>query len=88
MNMGLVTWIVFGALAGWIASIIMKRNSEMGGLSNIVVGVIGGLLGGFVASLFGLGTVSGFNLYSLLIAIGGACVLLLIVTGFKKATSK
>lgn len=86
--MGLVTWIVFGALAGWIASIIMKRNSEMGGFSNIVVGVIGGFLGGFVASLFGLGTISGFNLYSLLIAIAGACLLLLIVGGFKKAAAK
>lgn len=86
--MGLVTWIVMGALAGWIASVIMKRNSEMGGVSNIIVGVLGGLLGGFVASLFGLGTVSGFNFYSLLIAVGGACLLLLIVGGFQRATAK
>lgn len=85
--MGIVTWIVFGALAGWIASIIMKRNSEMGGFSNIVVGVVGGLLGGFIASLFGLGTITGFNIYSLLIAVAGACLLLLIVSGFKKASA-
>lgn len=84
--MGLLTWVIFGALTGWIASIIMKRNSEMGALSNIVVGVVGASIGGFIASLFGLGTVSGFNLYSLLIGIGGACLLLLIVGMFKKAT--
>ncbi len=88
MHMGLITWIIIGALAGWIASIIMKRNSEMGGLSNIIVGVLGALLGGFIASLFGLGTVSGFNIYSLLIAIGGSCLLLLIVGGVKKAAGK
>jgi len=80
--MGLLTWIIFGALAGWIASMIMKRNSSMGAMANVVVGVIGAGVGGWIASLFGLGTVSGFNFYSLLIAIGGACVLLLVVSLF------
>ncbi|MCL1965196.1 MAG: GlsB/YeaQ/YmgE family stress response membrane protein [Firmicutes bacterium] len=82
--MGWITWIIFGALAGWIASIIMKRNSSMGAVANIVVGVIGAGLGGWIASLLGLGTVNGFNIYSLLIAIGGACLLLLIIGAFTR----
>lgn len=77
--MGLISWLVFGALAGWIGSMIMGKNSSMGAVANIVVGVVGAGIGGFIASLLGLGTVSGFNFYSLLIAIGGACVLLFIV---------
>lgn len=85
--MGILSWLVFGALAGWIASIIMKRNSRMGAVGNIVVGVIGAGIGGFVASVLGLGTVSGFNFYSLLIAIAGACILLLIIGMFQKQTS-
>lgn len=86
--MGLLTWIIFGALAGWVASIIMKRNSEMGAIANIVVGVIGAGLGGWIASLFGLGTVSGFNIYSLLIAVAGACLLLIILGMFKKTVKQ
>lgn len=82
--MGLITWIIFGALAGWIASIIMKKNHNMGALANIVVGVIGAGLGGWIATFFGWGTVSGFNLYSLLIAIAGACLLLFIVGLFTR----
>ena len=84
--MGIITWLIFGALVGWVASIIMKRNSEMGSIANIVVGVIGAGLGGWIASLLGIGTVTGFNFYSLLIALAGACVLLLVIGLVQKAT--
>lgn len=77
--MNIILWIVFGALAGWIASKIMKRDAGMGALANIVVGIVGAGLGGWIASIFGLGGISGFNIGSLLIAIGGACLVLLIV---------
>ena len=83
--MGIITWLIFGALVGWVASIIMKRNSEMGTVANIVVGVIGAGLGGWIASLLGIGTVTGFNFYSLLIALAGACVLLLVIGLVQKA---
>jgi len=86
MRMGIITWLIFGALVGWVASIIMKRNSEMGSIANIVVGVIGAGLGGWIASLLGIGTVTGFNFYSLLIALAGACVLLLVIGLVQKAT--
>lgn len=84
--MGLLAWIILGALAGWIASMIMGKDSRMGALANIVVGIVGAGIGGWIASFFGMGTVSGFNLYSLLIAVVGACVLLFIVGAIAKAT--
>lgn len=81
--MGIILWIIFGALAGWIASIIMKTNAEQGAFLNIVVGIIGAVLGGWVMSFFGQGGVSGFNLYSLIVAIIGACILIAIVRAIR-----
>jgi uncharacterized membrane protein YeaQ/YmgE (transglycosylase-associated protein family) len=77
--MNWLVWIIFGALAGWIASMIMGANKQMGALANIVVGIIGAFLGGWIMSLFGAQGVTGFNLPSILIAIGGAVVLLFLV---------
>lgn len=74
--MGIIAWIILGALAGWIASIIMKTNAEQGAFANIIVGIVGAVLGGFVMQLFGASGVNGFSLYSLLVAIGGAVILL------------
>ena len=77
--MSIIAWIVIGALAGWLASIIMKRNDSMNWFENIVVGVLGALAGGF---LYGLLTDSdftgGFNIGTLLIATIGAVILLAI----------
>jgi len=81
----IVLWIVLGALAGWIASIIMGKNAQMGAIANIVVGIVGALIGGFVMSLFGQSDVTGFNLYSLLVAILGAVILLAIVGFIQRA---
>jgi uncharacterized membrane protein YeaQ/YmgE (transglycosylase-associated protein family) len=83
--MNIILWIIFGALAGWIASIIMGRNSQMGALANIIVGVLGALIGGFLFNALGASGVSGFNLYSLIVAIIGAVVLLFIVGLFRRA---
>ncbi len=82
--MGIILWIIFGALAGWIASMIMKTDSQQGPVLNIVVGIIGAVLGGFLMNTFGQAGVSGFNLYSLLVAIVGAIVLLAIVKAVRK----
>ena len=82
--MGIIGWIVLGALAGWIASIIMGRNDRMGCITNIVVGIIGAFLGGWIFSLFGSTGVTGFNLWSFLVAIVGAVVLLAIVGLFTR----
>lgn len=77
--MGIILWIVLGAIAGWIASMIMKTNASQGILGDIIVGILGALLGGFIMSLLGQGGVSGFNLYSVIVAVLGAVVLLWIV---------
>ena len=75
--MNIIVWIIFGALAGWIASMIMGANARMGALANIVVGIVGAVIGGFLmTNVFGAQGVTGFNLTSLLVAIGGAVVLL------------
>ena len=72
--MNILLWILLGALAGYLASLIMGQRQ--GWLSNIVIGILGAGVGGFAASLLGLGAISGFNLYSLLVAVAGACLLL------------
>jgi uncharacterized membrane protein YeaQ/YmgE (transglycosylase-associated protein family) len=74
--MNIILWIVFGALVGWIASIIMRTDAEQGALLNIVVGVVGAVLGGWLMSLFGAQGVTGFNLYSFVVALVGAVVLI------------
>lgn len=79
VEMNFILWIIFGAIAGWIASIIMGRNAQMGALANIVVGIVGALIGGFIMNAFGAQGVSGFNLTSLIVAILGAIVLLFLV---------
>lgn len=77
--MGIIGWIIIGALAGWIASIITKNNRKMGAGMNILVGIIGGFVGGLIMNLIGNYGITGFNLWSLLVATGGAVILLLIV---------
>lgn len=81
--MGIVAWIVLGAIAGWIASIIMGRNAEMGCLANVAVGIIGAFIGGFLVNLLGGSAIIGFNLNSLVVATLGA-VILLFITGWRQ----
>lgn len=82
--MGIIAWIVLGALAGWIASKIMGTDAEQGWLANIVVGIVGALIGGFVFNLLGGSGVTGFNIWSLLVATLGSLILLSILKAFKK----
>jgi uncharacterized membrane protein YeaQ/YmgE (transglycosylase-associated protein family) len=78
--MNFILWIIFGAIAGWIASIIMGRNAQMGAIANIVVGIVGALIGGFLMNnVFGAPGVTGFNLTSLVVAVVGAVILLFLV---------
>jgi uncharacterized membrane protein YeaQ/YmgE (transglycosylase-associated protein family) len=80
----IIAWILFGALAGWIASIIMRTNAEQGAVGNIVVGIIGAIIGGFIVRSLTGNDVSGFNFGSLLTAILGAVILLAIVRLFRR----
>ena len=81
-----IAWILFGALAGWIASIIMKTNAEQGALGNIIVGIIGAFIGGFLFRTLTGNDVTGFNIGSLVIAIVGAVILLAIVKMFRRSS--
>lgn len=82
--MGIIAWIILGALAGWIASMITGNNARMGCLANIAVGIVGAFIGGFVMNSFGGAGVTGFNPYSLFVAVLGAVVLLFVVSLFQR----
>lgn len=77
--MGILSWIVLGGIAGWLASIVTKRNDQMGCITNIIAGIVGAAVGGWVFSLFGGQGVTGFNLQSLLVAFVGAAIVLLVL---------
>jgi uncharacterized membrane protein YeaQ/YmgE (transglycosylase-associated protein family) len=86
--MGILSWIILGALAGWVASMIMKKNASMGAIANIGVGILGALIGGFVMSVIGGHGVTGFNLTSFLIALLGAVILLGIINLISKGKAR
>ena len=75
--MGIISWIILGAVAGLIASALM--GSRDGCLMNIIIGIVGAFIGGFLFSLIGGAPVTGLNLWSLLVAVVGAVVLIAIV---------
>ncbi|MCL2405831.1 MAG: GlsB/YeaQ/YmgE family stress response membrane protein [Defluviitaleaceae bacterium] len=80
MILTLLLWLLFGAVVGWVASLIMKSNLSL--LMSIVLGIAGSLLGGFIASLLGFGSFGGnfsFNIVNMLISIGGACLVIFLV---------
>lgn len=85
--MGIISWLIFGALVGWIASIIMSTNERQGALGNIIVGIIGALLGGMLGQLLGLGGIDGFNVGSFLLALDGSVILLAVVKLFTSSNS-
>ena len=77
--MDILLWIVFGGIVGWIASLIMKTDSQQGIVLNVVVGIAGAVLGGWLMAFLGEGGVTGFNFYSLMVAVVGAVVLLAVL---------
>ncbi|NCU38192.1 GlsB/YeaQ/YmgE family stress response membrane protein [Candidatus Saccharibacteria bacterium] len=86
--MGIIGWILLGGVAGWLASIIAGTDEQQGLLGNILVGIVGAVVGGFVLGLFGIDGVTGFNVYSLLVALLGAVIALWLwkmITGRSKA---
>lgn len=82
--MNVLLWVVFGAIVGWIASLIMKTSPQQGMLMDIIVGVLGAVIGGFVMSFFGQPGVTGFNIYSMVVAVIGAVVLIGLVRAFQR----
>ena len=79
--MGIISWIVFGLIAGVIAKIIHPGKDPGGFIMAILIGIAGAMIGGFISTSLGYGDVSGFDLRSMGIAIGGA---LLLLFGYRK----
>lgn len=74
--MGILTWIIFGLIAGALAKLIMPGNQNMGWLMTIILGIVGAFVGGFVGSLLGLGDVNSFSFGSMALAVVGALIVL------------
>ncbi|HJV51981.1 MAG TPA: GlsB/YeaQ/YmgE family stress response membrane protein [Noviherbaspirillum sp.] len=89
--MNFIIWIVVGGILGWLASLVMRTDAQQGLLLNIVVGIIGALLGGWLlAPLFGTGTINqnDFSISSLLVSFLGAVILLAVVNLLRRGTPR
>lgn len=83
--MNFILWLVIGALAGWIASMIMKTNAEQGLLIDIIVGIIGAFIGGYVVTFFGVDPNANL-IITLVTAVIGAVILLAIIKAVRRST--
>ena len=81
--MGVIAWLVLGALSGWLANKLMK-NSSSGLIDNIITGIIGSFIGGFVFNFLGAQTITGLNLHSIFVSVVGACILLWIINKIRR----
>ena len=82
--MGFLSWIVMGLIVGVLAKFIMPGKDPGGIIVTILIGIAGAFVGGFIGSFLGLGAVTGFNIGSLLLSIGGAILLLILYRMIKK----
>ena len=84
--MGIILWLIVGGVVGWVARMIMKTDGQQGIILNVVVGIVGAFIGGWLISpLVGLGTInSGFSVGSLVVSLIGAIILLAIVNLFRR----
>ena len=86
--MGIITWIILGLVAGALAKLIMPGDQSNSWIMTILLGIVGAVLGGFIASQLGWGTVDGFNLRSILVAIGGSLLVLWIYSMLTRSRSR
>lgn len=86
--MGIIGWIILGGIAGWIASKLTGKDAQMGVMANIFVGIIGAMIGGALFSMVGGSDITGFNLWSLFVAVVGAVILLGILRLFQGGGNK
>jgi uncharacterized membrane protein YeaQ/YmgE (transglycosylase-associated protein family) len=82
--MGILSWIVMGLIVGLLAKFIMPGKDPGGLIITVLIGIAGAFVGGYVGSFLGLGTVTGFNIGSILLATGGAILLLILYRFIKK----
>ncbi|MCC6501489.1 MAG: GlsB/YeaQ/YmgE family stress response membrane protein [Anaerolineales bacterium] len=72
-----IAWLIFGALAGWLASVLTGKNRRMGAVANIVVGILGAFIGAGIMSTLGIAVPVGFSVTGFLVAVGGAVVMIM-----------
>lgn len=86
--MGIIIWLIVGGIVGWLASIIMRTDAQQGMLLNVIVGIVGALIAGFVVSpMLGIGTINeGVTAGTFLVSLIGAVILLAIVNLFRRGT--
>ena len=82
--MGILSWIILGLVVGIIAKLLMPGKDPGGIFMTIILGIAGAIGGGFISSAIGFGRVTGFDIRSLIIAVGGAVLLLIVYRKFKK----
>lgn len=82
--MYILLWLLFGAVVGWLASIVMNKNHSMGLLANIIIGLVGSALGMWLMSILGFGSVDSFSFLGLLVSVGGASLLIAIISSLKR----
>jgi uncharacterized membrane protein YeaQ/YmgE (transglycosylase-associated protein family) len=84
--MGILVWLIVGGVVGWLASIIMRTDAQQGILLNVIVGIVGALLAGFIVSpMLGVCTINeGISLATFLVSLVGAVILLAIVNLFRR----
>ncbi len=82
--MGIISWIIFGLIAGFLAKMIMPGKGPGGCIVTIVLGILGAMVGGFIGVQIGWGSVKGFDLRSFGLAVAGALLLLFVYRGFSK----
>lgn len=83
--MSILAWVVLGGIAGWIGSLFMGTDAAQGVFLNIVIGVVGAVVGGMLFNMLGASGVTGFNLYSLAVAVVGAVVAIWVVGLLRRA---
>ncbi len=89
--MNLIIWLVIGGVIGWLASIVMKTNAQQGLILNVVVGIVGAMIAGWLISpMLGVGTINqnNFSLPALLVSFGGAVVLLAVVNLLRRGSAR
>jgi uncharacterized membrane protein YeaQ/YmgE (transglycosylase-associated protein family) len=88
--MGILIWLIVGGLVGWLASIIMRTDAQQGMVLNVVVGIVGALLAGFIISpMIGVGTINeGISVATFLVSLVGAIILLAIVNLFRRGRAR
>ena len=89
--MNFIIWLIVGGVIGWLASIVMKTDGQQGIVLNVIVGIVGAMLGGwFISPLIGVGTINqdNFSLPALLVSFVGAAILLAIVNLVRRGTAR